>query len=143
VDWLGITFFVLSVPASIAANLLTPRIIAYLEKRKLLKSHRTERQARVVFNRIKAFKEGKRDRYPFYIILASSAVCCFVIASTLIFVECIQQDLSFEIRVVIFLFAVIAVLMTIALLAGIYETARQIERFDDYKAEFEQRWGAE
>jgi hypothetical protein len=27
------------------------------------------------------------------------------------------------------------------LLFGIYETARQIERFDDYKTEIEQRWG--
>jgi hypothetical protein len=39
------------------------------------------------------------------------------------------------------LFAAISALMMLLLLTGIYETARQIERFDDYKAEFEQRWG--
>jgi len=39
--------------------------------------------------------------------------------------------------------ALMAVLMTIAALAGVYEHARQIERFDDYKKEFEARWGAE
>jgi len=27
-------------------------------------------------------------------------------------------------------------------LTAIYETARQIERFDEYKAELEQRWGS-
>jgi hypothetical protein len=133
----------LAIPLGVASNLLTARVIAYLEKRKLLKSHRTKRQALVVFNRIKAFKEGKRDRYPFYMILASSAVCCCVIASTLILMGSIQQDLSFEIRMIVFLLALIAALMTVALLAGIYETARQIERFDDYKAEFEKRWGVE
>jgi uncharacterized membrane protein len=57
--------------------------------------------------------------------------------------DSIQQDLSFEIRMIVFLLALIAALMTVALLAGIYETARQIERFDDYKAEFEKRWGVE
>jgi hypothetical protein len=44
---------------------------------------------------------------------------------------------------VIGLIALIAILMTVAALAGIYEHARQIERFDDYKEEFEASWGAE
>jgi hypothetical protein len=141
--WLGVVALALAIPLGVASNLLTTKVIAYLEKRKLLKSHRTKRQALVVFNRIKAFKEGKRDRYSFYMILASSAVCCCVIASTLILLNCIRTDLSFEIRMIVFLLALIAALMTMALLAGIYETARQIERFDDYKAEFEKRWGVE
>ena len=75
-------------------------------------------------------------------ILSSSAVCCSIIAATLILIDVIQQDFSFEIRMILFLLALIAVLMTITCLAGIYEHARQIERFDDYKAEFEKRWGA-
>jgi Na+-transporting NADH:ubiquinone oxidoreductase subunit NqrE len=76
-------------------------------------------------------------------ILASSAVCCCTLAATLVLVDVIRQDFSFEIRVVLGLLALMAVLMTIAALAGIYEHARQIERFDDYKKEFEARWGAE
>jgi hypothetical protein len=32
-------------------------------------------------------------------------------------------------------------LLAVACVAGIYETARQLERFDDYKREFEERWG--
>jgi hypothetical protein len=37
--------------------------------------------------------------------------------------------------------ACVVALMSIGLLAGLYETARQLERFDDYKKEFEERWG--
>jgi ABC-type Co2+ transport system permease subunit len=141
--WLSVTALALAIPLGVASNLLTAQVIAYLEKRRLLKSHRTKQQALIVFNRIKAFKEGRRDRYPFYLILASSAACCSVIASTLILVACIQQDLSFETRIAVALFALIGALMTIVLLGVIYETARQIERFDDYKAEFEKSWGVE
>ena len=32
-------------------------------------------------------------------------------------------------------------MMAVLLLTGIYETARHLERFDDYKKEFEERWG--
>ena len=113
----------------------------FLDNRKLLKKAKTKQQALLIFNRIKAFKEGRRDRYPFYMILSSSAVCCSIIAATLILSVVIQQDSSFETRVILSLLALIAVLMTIACLAGIYEHARQIERFGDYKAEFEERWG--
>jgi Na+-transporting NADH:ubiquinone oxidoreductase subunit NqrE len=76
-------------------------------------------------------------------ILASSAVCCSIFAATLILIGITRQDFSFEIRMVLSLMALMAVVMTIAALAGIYEHARQIERFDDYKKEFEARWGAE
>jgi hypothetical protein len=31
--------------------------------------------------------------------------------------------------------------MSVGFLMGLYETARQLERFDDYKKEFEERWG--
>ena len=68
-------------------------------------------------------------------------MCCSIIAATLILSLVIQQESSFETRVILSLLALIAVLMPIACLAGIYEHARQIERFDDYKAEFERRWG--
>jgi hypothetical protein len=37
------------------------------------------------------------------------------------------------------MFAVIS----FVLVAGIYETARQIERFEDYEKEFKERWGTD
>jgi hypothetical protein len=58
VDWLGITFFLLSIAASIGANLLTPRLVAYLERRKLIKSNRTQEQDLKAFRSIEAFKNG-------------------------------------------------------------------------------------
>ena len=126
----------------ILAHMHAIRFGRFLDNRKLLKKTKTKQQALLIFNRIKAFKEGRRDRYPFYMILSSSAVCCSIIAATLILCLVIQQDSSFETRVILSLLVLIAVLMTIACLAGIYEHARQIERFDDYKAEFEKRWGS-
>jgi hypothetical protein len=61
--WLGITALVLAVPMGITSNLLTPRLVSYLEKRKLIKARKTREQALQIYNRIKAFREGKRDRY--------------------------------------------------------------------------------
>jgi hypothetical protein len=37
--------------------------------------------------------------------------------------------------------AALAMAFSLILLAAIYDTSRQIERFDDYKKEFEHRWG--
>ena len=39
------------------------------------------------------------------------------------------------------LVALILAMLAVASLAAIYETARQLERFEDYKKEFEERWG--
>ena len=147
VHWLELVIgMFLGIPVAylvgILAHMHAIRFGHFLDNRKLLKKAKTKQQALLIFNRIKAFKEGRRDRYPFYMILSSSAVCCSIIAATLILIDVIQQDFSFEIRMILFLLALIAVLMTITCLAGIYEHARQIERFDDYKAEFEKRWGA-
>jgi hypothetical protein len=127
----------------ILSNMHAIRFMQFRDNRKLLKKAKTRQQALLIFQRIKAFREGKRDKYPFYMILASSAVCCSTLAGTFIVIDVIRQDFSFEFRTVLGLLALIAVLMTVAFLAGIYEHARQIERFDDYKKEFEARWGAE
>jgi hypothetical protein len=156
-DWSNVDWATLILGAVLAVVLGTPvayligilsnvhaiRFMQFRDNRKLLKKAKTRQQALLIFQRIKAFKEGKRDRYPFYMILASSAVCCSILAATLILTVVIRQDFSFEIRMVFGLLALIAVVLTIGALAGIYEHARQIERFDDYKREFEARWGAE
>ena len=146
VHWLELVIgMFLGIPVAyivgILAHMHAIRFGHFLDNRKLLKKAKTKQQALFIFNRIKAFKEGRRDRYPFYLILSSSAVCCSIIAATLILSLVIQQGFSFEARMVLSLLALIAVLMTIACLASIYEHARQIERFDDYKAEFKKRWG--
>jgi hypothetical protein len=146
VDWFTLVIgIILGIPVayviSILANMHTPKFVQFLDRRKLLKTHKTKKQALQVFKRIKAFREGTRDRYPFYMILASAAVSLTVVASTLSLVAFIGRDFSMEFRIILCLLASIATLVMVLLLAGIYETARQIERFDDYRAEFEKRWG--
>ena len=146
--WVGLILTVIvGLPGAylmgVLGNLHTPRWAQYLQSRKLLKQTKTKQQALRGFNRIKAFHEGTRDRYAFYILLATAAIICAIIASTLILIISIQNHeypVAIEYAIVA-LVAVIAVLLATLLSVGLYETARQIERFDDYKAEFEARWG--
>ena len=145
--WLGvIVTVILGLPGAyviaILANMHTPRLVHFLEARKLLKTHKTRQQALQIFNRISAFRDGTRDRYAFYILLASTSVICAVTASTLIIITVFQHEFPLAVPfAIIILLAIMAGLVTLILLTSIYETARQIERFDDYKAEGELRWG--
>jgi uncharacterized membrane protein YvlD (DUF360 family) len=126
----------------ILAHMHAIRFGRFLDNRKLLKKAKTRQQALVVFNRIKAFKENKRDRYPFYLICASSAVICAIISSTLVFV-CIDLELPLDKRLLLSCFVFMFAVISFVLVAGIYETARQIERFEDYEKEFKERWGTD
>jgi hypothetical protein len=146
VDWLTLVLgIILGVPVAyvigILAHMHTPKFVEFIDRRKLLKTHKTKKQALQVFKRIRAFREGTRDRYPFYMILANAAVSLTVVASTLSLVAFIGRNFSMEFRIILWLLASIAALVMLLLLVGIYETARQIERFDDYRAEFEKRRG--
>ena len=104
------------------------------------KARKTKDQALRIYNRIQAFREGRRDRYSYYILLAGSAVLCAIASSTII-IGVLLISPSFEPTMLFLLIALILALFAVGFLAGIYETARQLERFDDYKKEFEERWG--
>jgi membrane protein implicated in regulation of membrane protease activity len=138
--WIGVMSLVLAVPLAVAANLLTPHVFSYLEKRRLIKARKTRTQALLIYNRIRAFREGRRDRYSYSILLAGSAVLCAIASSTII-IGVLLISPSFEPTMVFLLIAFILALFAVGFLAGIYETARQLERFHDYKKEFEERWG--
>ena len=97
----------------------------------------------MVFNRIKSFHERRADRYAYYILLSTGSVLSALFASVffnILFNHIHDIPIGIDDAVVL-LIATVAVLVAVLLLAGIYETARQLERFDDYKKEFEQRWG--
>jgi hypothetical protein len=67
-----------------------------------------------------------------------------IFASTVILVICVQAH-EYPVTIeygVLGVLAAFAMALTLIFPAGIYETARQIERFDDYEAEFEARWGS-
>jgi hypothetical protein len=127
---------------SVLAHMHTPKFVQFLESRRLLKTHKTRQQALRPFYRIRAFRDGTRDRYAFYIILASGAVISAIVACALFFIlsQAPEYPLPIEYGVPLFLGPVASVL-SLGLLSGIYETARQIERYDDYKKELEERWG--
>ena len=136
--WISIVALVLAVPLGVASHLLTFRFVSFLERRKLIKAEKTKQQALQVYKRIKAFHDGTKDRYAYYLLLASAAIICAISASTLILVIALQNTFPLAILVIL---AALAALVTSLLLIGIYETARQLERFDDYKKEFVERWG--
>jgi hypothetical protein len=82
--WVGVISLLLAIPLGVAANLLTPRVVAYLDNRNLIKACKTRAQAIQIYNRIRAFKEGRRDKYAYYFLLATSAVLCAIASSTII-----------------------------------------------------------
>jgi hypothetical protein len=67
---------------------------------------------------------------------------CAIIAATMLPIISIQNHeypISIEYAMVA-LGAIISIVFSVMFLTVIYTTARQPERFDDYKAEFEKRW---
>jgi cation transport ATPase len=137
---LSVIALVLMLPVGVVSILLTPRLVSYLEKRKLIKTRKTKQQALETYNRIKAFREGKRDRYPFYMLLVSVAVICAAIACTILIVFVLVEPEFFE-AVLYLLVAFLFSIWSVLLLLVVHETARQLDRFQDYKKEFEERWG--
>jgi hypothetical protein len=101
--WLGVVItLIVGIPGAyligIFANIHARKFDQFLERRKLLKWHKTKLQALMVFNRVKAFREGRRDKYPYYMILASASVSCAVVASTVIMVALFSVNFTFEFR---------------------------------------------
>jgi hypothetical protein len=139
-DWIGVISLALVIPLGVMTNLLTPRVVAYLENRKLVNTHKTREQALAVFTRVRAFKEGKRDKYAYYIILGASSTLSGLASASIMIIVMVLQPLLENVLVAYMVVSALAALSA-GLLAEIYETARRLERFADYKAEIEQRWG--
>jgi uncharacterized protein HemY len=69
-------------------------------------------------------------------------MCAILAAVLLLMISIHNYELPISIEyLIVMLVAIIAILFAFIFLVAIYETARQIERFDNYKAEFEKRWG--
>jgi hypothetical protein len=67
--WIGVIALILAVPLGVASHLLAIRFGSFLERRKLIKTHKTRQQAIQGYERIKAFHEGRMDKYPYYMLL--------------------------------------------------------------------------
>ena len=52
---------ILAIPLSIVGNLLTRKVDAFLERRKLTKTNRSKEQELANYKRVEAFKNGTRE----------------------------------------------------------------------------------
>jgi hypothetical protein len=146
--WLSLLSLALVIPLGITSNLLTPRLVAYLEKRKLVKSHQTKEQDIAAYRRIEAFKNGSRDKYPTYIGLAvlsvncatGCAVCVLLLALGYGHLDAFSLADSNR-TVTLYLVAFLSFLLSIVWLVAIVGTDRRIQKFDDYTSEMRKKWG--
>jgi hypothetical protein len=145
--WLGIAALILAIPVGVMSHLLGHRVQVYLEKRKLIRSNATRQQAVRLYNRIKSFHNRTRDRYAYYLLLAGWAAICAVASSTcMVLIVIINPDVNLvpgppSPALILLLLAVLFALFAVIFMLALYETSRQLDRFDDYKAEFEEQWG--
>ena len=145
--WVGIVTLILSIPVGVMSHVLGHRVQVYLEKRKLIKSNATRQQAIRMYNRIKSFHNRTRDRYPYYMILAGwSAICAVASSTCIILIVLINPDINLvpgppSPSLILLLLAVLFAVFAVILMLALYGTARQLDRFDDYEAEFEKQWG--
>jgi hypothetical protein len=147
--WLGIAFFLLSFPMGVATIMLTPRFVSYLEKRKLIKSNRSKEQDIAAYRGVEAFKNGTRDKYPSYIVLAVFSVIFAVGGATCVLLLALKVGtpdetttlFSSQHNVFLFLITFLFFLLSVLFLIIIITTERRIERFDEYTAEIRKKWG--
>ena len=143
--WVGIIALILAFPVAVMGHLFGHRLLLNLERRKLVKGDATRQQAIQAYNRVKSFHNRTRDRYPYYLLLAGSAVICALASSTsIIVIVLINPDTMIPVSPMTFLLFVLAIggaVLAVLLMAGLYETSRRLDRFDAYKAELEQQWG--
>ncbi|MGY4370736.1 MFS family permease [Bradyrhizobium sp. LB1.3] len=147
-DWIGIISLGLAVPLGIATNLLTPHLVSYLDRRRLIKWTRSKGQELRVYRQVKAFRDGTRDKYPFYIMMGALCVCFELAASTLALTAFITfPHPHFDItalepaRFVIGLLSGAFFALGAVFLVTISATERRIDNFDEYTAEVREKWG--
>lgn len=144
INW-GVVICIVSltlvIPLGIATNLLTPRFIAYLEKRKLIKAHRSKEQELANYKRVEAFRNRTRDRYPYYILLATSAMICAVGLAASLVLAALGYGWDLIVPNPLLLLAFLLGIFTLVFMVVIASTARQIEQFEQYQAEIRKKWG--
>jgi len=143
--WVGIITLILAIPVGVMSHVLGHRFLGHLEKRKLVRGNATRQQAIQMYNLVKSFHNRTRDRYPYYLLLAGSAVICAVVSSTsIILIVLINPDMNIypsPLGTVLLVLAVLFALLPVLLMVSLYHTSRQLDRFENYKAELEQQWG--
>lgn len=142
----GIAGLILAIPVGVMPHVLGHRFLQQLEKRKLVKANTTRQQAIRMYNLIKSFHNRTRDRYVYYLQLVGWAVIFAILSSSsVILIVLIKPNMKISspdpLAVVLIASAFVFALFAVLLMVGLYETSRQLDRFDAYKAELEQQWG--
>jgi hypothetical protein len=146
-SWIGVVSLALALPVGVASILITPRLVAYLEKRKLIKSHRSKEQDLAAYRNIEAFKNGTRDKYATYIAMAVLSVIFAIGSATCVLLVALKGELiegtilPSQPTVFLSLSAFGLFLVSFLSIFLIINAARRIERFDEYTAEIRKKWG--
>jgi MFS family permease len=136
---------ILAVPLSIVGNLLTRKVDAFLERRMLTKTNRSKEQELANYKRVEKFKNGTRDRYPYYILLATAAVISALGSATCLILVILKywdvSDFPSVPLLMASLFAFLFGILAAAFMSVIAEIARHIEHFEQYQEEIRKKWG--
>jgi hypothetical protein len=149
--WLGLAVgAVLSLAASIAANLLHKDITSLLDRRKLAKQSNRYKKAAQFHQLVTEFHSGERDKYLYMIRLAArivmGATISFVfVAAGIVILVSTDTDRSEAHQFYLGLCGVFSGLMM-----GMYASATSkyraianaLDNFDTFDAEFKKKWGA-
>ena len=101
-----------------------------------------------MYKRIKSFHNGTKDRYAFYLALTGWAIIFTIASATCtVLLVLINPDISYSPpgplppSAILLVLAIGFAVFALILMANLFETSRQLARFDDYKAELERQWG--
>jgi hypothetical protein len=137
----------LTLVLGVVAILITPvaarAIIALFERQRT--SHSLKRKTRELadYARIKAFHEGKKDKYFFYVYVGTISIGFAIMAATSFIVTIIymsKENYFLDGVIVGYLVGIICVLISILSLAGLQYTATNLEKFDEYEKRVKERW---
>jgi hypothetical protein len=117
------------------------------KSRRLLKTHRTREQDLASYRSIEAFKNGSRDKYASYLVLAALSVIFAIASATCVLLVALKGEfiegsiLPSQPTVFLSLMAFVFLLLSFLCISLIINAARRIERFDEYTREIRKKWG--
>jgi hypothetical protein len=93
--WIGLVVGgIISLAASVVANLLHPKVTSFLDSRKIVFNENRRRRSLQLYRVVTELNNGTRDRYIYMLRLATSAISMFMLAITAIFCGVVLLALS-------------------------------------------------
>ena len=154
--WLGLAIgAVLSLVASIAANLMHNRIIAFVDNRKLASQSSRFSKAQKFHKLVTELHNGSRDRYLYFATLSNSLVAAVVLGFLFLMFSVVLQRLvvlmpenSSDKQLTIG-FGLLSLFSSLVLMMIFFRFNRRyhniinaIDSYDRFDTEFKQRWAS-